>query len=120
MLSGGKYVYQANTAEAYQNIGSNGDSLRIWSGKSTSGEQQSFVLTGVTTNSPPFNSIDFTGDLSTISIMQTDYKQVGAYFGQTVGTTLYSGSSVSNTFYHSGDDTIKVYGSDITVQNVGE
>ncbi|KAI0162057.1 dextranase [Xylariaceae sp. FL1272] len=118
VLSGEKYVYQANTAEGYTNVKSNGDSLRIWSGYSTSGVQQTFTLTGVTTNAPPFNSIDFTGDLNTISISQWDYKQVGAYFGQTDGTTLYTGSDVHDVFYHGGDDTIKTYGSDITVQDV--
>ncbi|KAI0449359.1 dextranase [Xylaria acuta] len=118
VLSGEKYVYQANTAQGYTNVGSNGDSLRIWSGNSASGVKQTFTLTGVTTNAPPFNSIDFTGDLDSISISQWDYKQVGAYFGQTDGTTLYSGSSIHDVFYHSGDDTIKTYGSDITVQNI--
>ncbi|KAI1429091.1 dextranase precursor [Xylaria sp. FL1777] len=118
VLSGEKYVYQANTAEGYTNSKSNADSLRIWSGYSTSGKQQTFTLTGVTTNAPPFNSIDFTGDLDTISISQWDYKQVGAFFGQTDGTTLYSGSGIHDVFYHSGDDTIKVYGSGITVRDV--
>jgi hypothetical protein len=118
VLSGEQYVYQANTAENYTNVASNGDSLRMWSGYSASDVQQTFVLTGVTTNSPPFNSIDFTGDLNSISINQWDYKQVGAYFGQTDGTTLYPGSVVHDTFYHSGDDTIKTYGSDISVRDV--
>ncbi|KAI1280249.1 glycoside hydrolase [Xylaria sp. FL0933] len=118
VLSGEKYVYQANTAQGYTNSGSNEDSLRIWSGYSTPGEQQTFTLTGVTTNAPPFNSIDFKGDLDTITISQWDYKQVGAFFGQTDGTTLYSGANIHDVFYHSGDDTIKVYGSDITVRDV--
>lgn len=118
VLSGEQYVYQANTADDYQNVMSNADSLRMWSGYSTPGKQQTFILTGVTTNAPPFNSIDFTGDLETISIDQSDYKQVGAFFGQTDGTTLHTGSSVRDTFYHSGDDTIKTYGSDITVRDV--
>lgn len=118
VLSGEQYVYQANTADDYQNIKSNADSLRMWSGYSTPGQQQTFVLAGVTTNAPPFNSIDFTGDLETISIDQSDYKQVGAFFGQTDGTTLHTGSSVRDTFYHSGDDTIKTYGSDISVRGV--
>lgn len=118
VLSGEQYVYQANTADDYQNIKSNADSLRMWSGYSTPGEQQTFFLAGVTTNAPPFNSIDFTGDLDTISIDQSDYKQVGAFFGQTDGTTLHTGSSVRDTFYHSGDDTIKTYGSNISVSDV--
>ncbi|KAH8158936.1 hypothetical protein CIB48_g9305 [Xylaria polymorpha] len=118
ILSGEKYVYQANTAQGYRNVGSNGDSLRIWRGYSTPGVQQTFTLTGLTTNAPPFNSIDFDGDLDSIAISQWDYKQVGAFFGQTDGTTLYSGSNIHDVFYHSGDDTIKTYGSGITVKNI--
>ncbi|KAI1360506.1 dextranase [Xylaria arbuscula] len=118
VLSGEKYVYQANTAENYTNVKSNGDSLRIWSGRSAAGVEQTFTLTGVTTNAPPFNSIDFEGDLDSIKIVQEDYKQVGAFFGQTDGATLYSGARVSGVFYHSGDDTIKTYGSGITVRDI--
>lgn len=118
VLSGERYVYQANTAENYTNTKSNSDSLRMWTGYSTNDVQQTFLLAGPTTNAPPFNSIDFTGDLTTISIRQYDYKQVGAYFGQTDGTTLYKGSSIRDTFYHSGDDTIKTYGSNVLVENV--
>ncbi|KAI1352047.1 dextranase precursor [Xylaria sp. FL0043] len=105
VLSGEKYVYQANTAKGYTNSGSNEDSLRIWSGYSTPGEQHTFT-------------IDFKGDLDTITISQWDYKQVGAFFGQTDGTTLYSGANIHDVVYHSGDDTIKMYGSDITVRDV--
>lgn len=118
VLSGEQYVYQANTASGYTNNQSNSDSLRMWSGYSTPGTQQTFVLQGLTTNAPPFNSVDFKGDTDSISIAQRDYKQVGAFFGQTDGTTLYTGSSVADTFYHSGDDTIKTYGSNITVRDV--
>lgn len=118
VLSGEQYVYQANTASGYTNNASNSDDLRMWSGYSTEGKQQTFVITGVTTNAPPFNSIDFTGDLDTMSIDQWDYKQVGAFFGQTDGTTLYAGSHVRDTYYHSNDDTIKTYGSNVYVSDV--
>lgn len=118
VLSGEQYVYQANTADSYKNNQSNEDCLRMWSGYSQSGEEQTFVLTGLTTNAPPFNSIDFKGDLDSIAINQWDYKQVGAYFGQTDGTTLYAGSRVRDTFYHSNDDTIKTYGSDVQVRDL--
>lgn len=118
VLSGEEYVYQANVQQGYTNNASNEHSLRMWSGYSSPGQQQTFLLSGPTTNSPPFNSVDFFGDLTTISIQQRNYKQVGAYFGQTDGTTLYQGSSVSDTFYHSNDDTIKTYGSNISVRDV--
>jgi hypothetical protein len=118
VLSGEQYVYQANTADGYTNVQSNSDSLRMWSGYSTYGEQQTVVMNGVTTNAPPFNSIDFTGDLDTISMDQWDYKQVGAFFGQSDGTTLYRGSLMRDTFIHSNDDTIKTYGPNVTVRDV--
>lgn len=118
VLSGEQYVYQANTAAGYTNNASNADSLRMWSGHSAADVPQTFVLTGLTTNAPPFNSIDFTGDLATMAIAQSDYKQVGAFFGQTDGTTLYAGSHVRDTFYHSNDDTIKTYGSHVLVHDV--
>lgn len=47
-----------------------------------------------------------------------DYKQVGAFFAQTDGMTLYPTSTISNIFYHSNDDTIKTYGSDISVSGI--
>lgn len=118
VLSGEQYVYQANTAAGYTNNGSNIDGLRMWSAYSCSETQQTFVLQGVTTNAPPFNTVDITGDVDSLSMYQRDYKLVGAFFGQTDGTTLYSGSNVADTFYHSGDDTIKTYGSNITVRDV--
>lgn len=118
VLSGEQYVYQANTASGYTNNASNIHGLRMWSGCSSGDIQQTFILRGPTTNAPPFNSIDFTGDMDTIAIDQRDYKQVGAFFGQTDGTTLYSGSIMADTFYHSNDDTIKTYGSNITVRDV--
>lgn len=95
VLSDEKCVYQANTVQGYTNVKSNGDSLRIWSGNSVSGVQQKFILNGVTMNAPPFNSIDFKGDLDSMSIVQWDYKQVKA-FKQTDKTTLYSGADVRN------------------------
>lgn len=118
VLSGEQYVYQANVQDGYKNNASNEDSLRMWGGYSTPDTQQTFVLTGVTTNAPPFNSIDFRGDLESIAINQWDYKQIGAFFGQTDGTTLYAGASVRDTFYHSNDDTIKTYGSNVEVRDV--
>lgn len=118
VLSGEQYVYQANVEDGYKNNQSNSDCLRMWSGYSAEDKEQTFVLAGVTINSQPFNSIDFKGDLESIRIQQSDYKQIGAYFGQTDGTTLYAGSSVRDTFYHSNDDTIKTYGSNVEVRDV--
>ncbi|KAJ2902704.1 NB-ARC and ankyrin domain protein [Zalerion maritima] len=118
VLSGEQYVYQANKLLGYENTKSNDDCLRMWEGWSYDGTVQTFLLHGVTTANPSFNSIDWRGDLDSIVVEQRDYKQVGAWFEQTDGTTLYTGSSVRDTFYHSNDDTIKTYGSDIDVRDV--
>ena len=118
VLSGEQYVYQANTASSYSNLKSNEDSLRMWSGASSAGHQQTFILNGVTVNAPPFNSMDFTGDVDSLSIKVFDYKQVGAFFGQTDGLQNYAGSSVHDVFYHSNDDTIKTYYSNLDIQRI--
>lgn len=118
VLSGEQYVYQSNPAHNYTSYFDNENCLRMWRGTSISDTQQTFYLSGVTMSSPPFNSLDFDGDLDTISIHASDYKQVGAYFGQTDGITLYPNSSVHDVFYHSNDDTIKTYFSNVDVQRV--
>ena len=118
VLSGEQYVYQANPSVGYTGQASNGDCLRMWSGISTSGSHQTFIVNGVTVNAPPFNSMDFTGDLDTLSVDAFDYKQVGAWFGQTDGMENYPGSHVRDIFYHSNDDTIKVYYSNVLVERI--
>lgn len=118
VLSGEQYVYQANPSEGYTNVASNSNSLRMWRGRSVDGVNQTFFLNGVTVNSPPFNSMDFDGDMQTLSVQAWDYKQVGAFFGQTDGIEMYPGSFVRDVFYHSNDDTIKTYYSNVNVQRV--
>lgn len=118
VLSGEQYVYQANPTANYTGVKSDEDSLRMWSGTSFPGIQQTFTLKGPTINAPPFNTMDFTGDNSTISVRASDYKQVGAFFGQTDGIEMYPGSYVHDIFYHSNDDTIKTYYSDVLCERV--
>ena len=115
VLSGEQYVYQANTANKYTSVKSDDSSLRMWSGCSGWNEQSTFTLTGITLNAPPFNSMDFTGNLNNLSVLASDYKQVGAFFDQTDGLEMYPGSRVRDVFYHSNDDTIKTYYSNVTV-----
>ena len=118
VLSGEQYVYQANPSEGYTNSQSNGECLRMWKGQSTTGINQTFTVIGPTANSPPFNSMDFEGDLDTISIQAWDYKQVGAFFGQTDGMENYPNSHVHDVFYHSNDDTLKTYYSNVLIERV--
>ncbi|KAL2204386.1 glycoside hydrolase, partial [Sarocladium strictum] len=117
VLSGEQYVYQANTAENYTNTKSDLTSLRMWSGNISNGAD--WTVHGLTTNTPPFNSMDFHAqDLDTISIYASDYKQVGAFFGQTDGIQMYPFSHVHDVFYHVGDDAIKTYYSNVNVERM--
>ena len=118
VLSGEQYVYQANPSQGYTNAGSNTCSLRMWSGISSSDVNQTLYLAGPTINSPPFNSMDFVGDVSSMNVQAWDYKQVGAFFGQTDGLENYPGSWIRDVFYHSNDDTIKTYYSNVVVERV--
>lgn len=117
VLSGEQYVYQANTAENYKNIKSDKTSLRMWQGYLPN-QGVTWTLSGVTVNAPMFNSMDFTGQLDTFKVDGSDDKQVGGFFGQTDGIENYPGSHVRDVFYHSGDDTIKTYYSNVLVERV--
>ncbi|KAI5456065.1 glycoside hydrolase [Mariannaea sp. PMI_226] len=117
VLSGEQYVYQANTAQNYENVKSDDSSLKMWRGESAVGAK--WTIHGLTTNAPPFNSMDFYGDdLNSFSVDASDYKQVGAFFGQTDGMEMYPGSHVRNVFYHVGDDGIKTYYSNILCEKM--
>ncbi|PNY28527.1 Dextranase [Tolypocladium capitatum] len=117
VLSGEQYVYQANTAQGFKNTKSDDTSLKMWRAQAASGAK--WTLSGLTLNAPPFNSMDFYGsDLSSFSVDASDYKQVGAFFGQTDGIEIYPGSHIRDIFYHVGDDAIKTYYSNILCERV--
>ncbi|PMD45998.1 glycoside hydrolase family 49 protein [Hyaloscypha variabilis F] len=114
VLSGEQYVYQANVAQGHINVKSDADSLHMWRGGTTT-NGQTWTVDGVTLNAPPFNSMDFYGPVDTFT---SDYKQVGAFFGQTDGLEMYPSSHVRDIFYHAGDDVIKTYYSNILAERI--
>ncbi len=116
VLSGEQYVYQANTQKGYINEKDDTNSLKMWRGESADG--MTWTLHGVTMNAPPFNSMDFYGHPDKFSVQVSDYKQVGAFFGQTDGTEIYPGSHIHDVFYHVGDDGIKTYYSNVLAERV--
>lgn len=116
VVSGEQYVYQANTAQGYENVKSDDTSLKMWRGHSAAGTK--WTIHGLTTNTPPFNSMDFYGDMESFSVDASDYKQVGAFFGQTDGMQMYPGSHVRDVFYHVGDDGIKTYYSNVLCERM--
>ncbi|KAG9696778.1 Isopullulanase complexed with Isopanose, partial [Aureobasidium melanogenum] len=118
VLSGEQYVYQADPTDGFQNHNVNGSPLRMWKGTVPWGQKTTWLVNGPTLNSPPFNSMDWYGDMASLSISCTDYKQVGGFFGQTDGMEAYPGSVYQDIFYHTNDDSIKVYYSDVSISNV--
>lgn len=114
VISGEHYVYQANVDESYTSVKDDGTSLRIWWHNSIQ-SGQTWLCHGPTLNAPPFNTMDFNGDVNSISSEITDYKQVGAYFFQTDGPQIYPKSIVQDVFWHVNDDAMKIYYSGVSV-----
>ncbi|CAD7956575.1 unnamed protein product [Amoebophrya sp. A120] len=116
VLVGSDYVYQANHAgdRSYDGEKSDGTSLRMW--KSWHGSPgQTFILHGVTMTDPPFNSHDM---YNQPKIFATDYKQIGGWFYQSDGLTLYPGSVFKDSLVHANDDGLKTYHSDIQYERI--
>ncbi|KAM0815663.1 putative Isopullulanase [Seiridium cardinale] len=118
VLSGEQYVWYADPSQGYRaSNGATNNGLRMWSGNNGK-QKQIFVLKGVTISAPPFNSMDWEGTLDLVTCSVSDYKQVGSFYGQTDGMELYPGSVMQDVFYHTNDDTIKMYYSNVVVRNV--
>ncbi|KAI9926528.1 hypothetical protein ASPWEDRAFT_45357 [Aspergillus wentii DTO 134E9] len=119
VLSGEQYVWYADPDIGYLKANAvNNNGLRMWRG-TLGNSSQTFVLNGVTASAPPFNSMDWTGNsLDLITCRVDDYKQVGAFYGQTDGLEMYPGSIVQNVFYHTNDDGLKMYYSNVTARNI--
>lgn len=113
VLSGEHYVYLANIGARYQGVKGNLLSLRMWCHRSTESRRQTWQCVGPTINAPPYHSMEFFdangNSHPDVPVLISDYKQVGAFFFQTGGPQMYSGSIVSNVFYHVNDDGIKAY-----------
>ncbi|CRG91629.1 hypothetical protein PISL3812_08679 [Talaromyces islandicus] len=116
VLSGEQYVWYADPNSNYT-TGSDNNGLRMWSGQ-TGSSLQTFNLVGPTINAPPFNSMDWNGDLSLLTTKSRDYKQVGSFYGQTDGLEFYAGAQAQDIFYHVNDDTIKTYYSNVNIDGV--
>jgi hypothetical protein len=117
VLSGEEYVWYADPSDGYQtSTSADNDGLRMWRGTNT--DTQTFLLQGPTIANQPFNSMDWSGNLDGITVLASDYKQVGAFYQQTDGLEMYPGSVVQDVFYHSNDDTIKTYYSNVVAQRI--
>lgn len=122
VLSGEQYIYEADANNGLNHISPkssdcNGSCLKMLQFEST-GASQSLDLHGLTVANPPFNSFVMYGEADGPFAMNVNnYQQVGAWYWQTDGLELYRGTTLKNSFFQSNDDTIKLYHSNVTVDN---
>lgn len=120
VLSGEQYVYEADTNNNYDHL-SGASNCHASCVKmlqfASSDQQQHLDLQGVTVNEPPYHSFVVYGNEDRFSMSVENYKQVGSWYWQTDGIELYRGSQMKNTFFNANDDVLKMYHSDVTIDN---
>ncbi|MEU2431645.1 family 49 glycosyl hydrolase [Streptomyces sp. NPDC007861] len=127
VLSGEQYVYEADTANNYDHRAATSSNCHRTCVKmlqfESSGTQQHLDLQGVTINEPPYHSFVVYNEQNTgtdehpFEMRVDNYKQVGSWYWQTDGIELYQGSTMKNTFFHANDDVLKMYHSDVTIDD---
>ncbi|MFW6691165.1 family 49 glycosyl hydrolase [Streptomyces sp. MAR4 CNX-425] len=120
VLSGEQYVYEADTNNNYDHLSgaSNCHASCVKMLQFQSSDRQQYLdLQGVTINEPPYHSFVTYGNEQTFQMRVDNYKQVGAWYWQTDGIELYRGSTMKNTFFNANDDVLKMYHSDVTIDN---
>ncbi|MEE8667620.1 MAG: glucodextranase DOMON-like domain-containing protein [Bifidobacterium mongoliense] len=124
VLSGEQYVYEADTNNGYHHLDPNtsdchGSCVKMLQFASPkSGPAQTLDLQGVTVANPPYHTFVMYGNEDgPFAMTVTNYQQIGAWYWQTDGLELYRGSTLRNSFFHSNDDVIKIYHSNVTADN---
>ncbi|WP_093802543.1 family 49 glycosyl hydrolase [Streptomyces sp. Wb2n-11] len=120
VLSGEQYVYEADTSNNYDHLSgaSNCHTSCVKMLQFQSANAQQYLdLQGVTVNEPPYHSFVVYGNEQTFRMRVDNYKQVGSWYWQTDGIELYRGSTMKNTFFNANDDVLKMYHSDVTIDN---
>jgi hypothetical protein len=127
VLSGEQYVYEPDTSNGYKAL-SGASNCHVTCVKmlqfESSNSGQKLDLQGVTINEPPYHSfVVYAHDGATeigverFNMTVENYKQVGSWYWQTDGLELYDGSTMKNTFFNANDDVLKMYHSDVTIDN---
>ncbi|MEV0123093.1 family 49 glycosyl hydrolase [Streptomyces sp. NPDC050703] len=121
VLSGERYVYEADTNNNYDHLSGasncHSSCVKMLQFASAQGRRQHLDLQGVTINEPPYHSFVVYGDEQTFGMRVNNYKQVGSWYWQTDGIELYRGSTMKNTFFNANDDVLKMYHSDVDIDN---
>ncbi|GAA2529844.1 family 49 glycosyl hydrolase [Rarobacter incanus] len=124
VLSGEQYVYEADTRNdgytrrdpaKYDNC--HADCVKPLRFDSAQGVAQTLDLQGVTIAEPSYHSFVVYGDYDSFTMRVRNYHQVGAWYWQTDGLELYAGSTMKNSFLQANDDALKIYHSNVTIDN---
>ncbi|MCE3251513.1 MAG: Dextranase [Cellvibrio sp.] len=121
VLSGEQYIYEADTKNGYNHLNQSNSDCHTSCVKmlqfESDNDQQTLDLQGVTINEPPYHSFVVYGNENTFKMRVNNYKQVGSWVWQTDGIELYTGSTMKDTFFHANDDVLKMYHSNVSVDN---
>ncbi|SMF43441.1 family 49 glycosyl hydrolase [Pseudobacteriovorax antillogorgiicola] len=120
VISGEIYPYEADRKNQYQrsNQGQcHGDCIKLLQFFSSKKPQQ-LRLEGITLANPPYHSFVVYGDSTSFAMTVSRFKQVGAWYWQTDGLELLDGSSMRHSFFHSNDDVIKLYHSNLRISDI--
>jgi hypothetical protein len=127
VISGEAYVYEADRraeaghtpytqrSDAFADChGSCVRLLQFWS----SAHPQTLRIDGVTLANPPYHTLTVFGDTKTFSNQIRHLQQVGSWYWQSDGPELFPQGTLQHSFLHANDDAIKLYHSDVRVQDV--
>ncbi|QPL04639.1 MULTISPECIES: glucodextranase DOMON-like domain-containing protein [Actinomyces] len=121
VLSGEQYPYESDTANNYQRKDPKADNCHATCVKmlqfGSSDAEQHLELQGITIKEPPYHSFVVYGNEDTFRMDVSNYQQVGGWYWQTDGIEMYSGSTMSHTFFHANDDVLKLYHSGVNVND---
>lgn len=120
IVSGEKYIYEADTSNNYMHKTTedcHATCIKLLRLSSAIEHQQLLEIRGVTFMEPPYNSFVVYGDENSFRMDVAQFKMIGAWYWQTDGLELYSGSTMVDTFIHSNDDVLKIYHNDLVINN---
>lgn len=120
VLSGENYEYEPDRRNSYNRTidrECHGSCVKMLQFKAASFHQK-LLIHGITIANPPYHSFVVYDDTRDFKMTVQLFKQVGAWYWQTDGLELYKGGRMEHAFIHSNDDVLKIYHSDLKIEDV--
>jgi hypothetical protein len=122
VLSGEQYTYEPDRANGYHHRAEGSADCHTTCLKmlefEAGLEPQQLVLHGITLAEPPYHTFVVYGHDRGFRMEVSQFKQVGGWYWQTDGLELYPGSALTSSFFHANDDVLKLYASNLTVNDI--